>query len=114
MDTEEALEFLDNLVFINTGEHLDKAQRIILRQLWEDERRTYLDIANSRGYTEAHLKAVGAKLWQLLSHVTGEKVSKSNFQAVVINKWRNQRLPGDSQNHNDNGLLKQLQTESIE
>jgi tetratricopeptide (TPR) repeat protein len=114
MDTEEALEFLDNLVFINTGEHLDRTQTIILRQLWEDERRTYLDIAESRGYTEAHFKAVGAKLWQLLSHVTGERVSKSNFQTVIINRWRNQRLQRDSQNHNGNGLVKQLQTESIE
>ncbi|MDZ8052272.1 MAG: AAA family ATPase [Aulosira sp. ZfuVER01] len=83
MGAEEALEFVDNLVFISTGEHLHKAQRIILRHLWEDEKRTYHDIAVSRGYTEAHLKAVGAQLWHLLSNVLGEKVSKSNFSRVV-------------------------------
>ncbi|MEH2447218.1 MAG: AAA family ATPase [Nostoc sp.] len=83
MGAEEALEFVDNLVFLKTGEHLDKTQRIIFRHLWEDEKRTYQNIANSRGYTEAHLKAVGAELWHLLSKVIGEKVSKSTFQGMV-------------------------------
>ncbi|MCC5604041.1 tetratricopeptide repeat protein [Nostoc favosum] len=83
MGVEEALEFVDNLVFLKTGEHLDKTQRIILSHLWEDEKRTYQDIANNLRYTEAHLKAVGAELWHLLSKVLGEKVSKSTFQGVV-------------------------------
>ncbi|BBD65578.1 TPR repeat-containing protein [Nostoc commune NIES-4072] len=83
MGAEEALAFVDNLVFLKTGEHLDKTQRIILRNLWEDEKRTYQDIADSRGYTEAHLKAVGAELWQLLSKVFESKVSKSTFQGVI-------------------------------
>ncbi|MBW4424800.1 MAG: tetratricopeptide repeat protein [Nostoc desertorum CM1-VF14] len=92
MGVEEALEFVDNLVFLKTGEHLDKTQRIILRHLWEDEKRTYQDIANSRGYTEAHLKAVGAELWHLLSKVLGDKVSKSTFQGVVQGFRRTQKL----------------------
>ncbi len=83
MGVEEALEFVDNLVFLKTGEHLDKTQRIILRHLWEDERRTYQDIANSLRYTETHLKSVGAELWHLLSKVLGVKVSKSTFQGIV-------------------------------
>ncbi|HYX13182.1 MAG TPA: tetratricopeptide repeat protein [Nostoc sp.] len=83
MGVEEALKFVDNLVFLKTGEHLDKTQRIILGHLWEDEKRTYQDIANSVRYTEAHLKAVGAELWHLLTKVLEEKVSKSTFQGVV-------------------------------
>ncbi|MEH2000829.1 MAG: tetratricopeptide repeat protein [Nostoc sp.] len=90
MGVEEALEFVDNLVFLKTGEHLDKTQRIILRHLWEDEKRTYQDIANSCNYTEAHLKAVGAELWHLLSKVLGVKVSKSTFQGVVQGFRRSQ------------------------
>ncbi len=91
MGAEEALEFVDHLVFRKTGEHLDKAQRIILRHLWEDEKRTYNDIAESRGYTEAHLKSVGAGLWHLLSTVLGQKVSKSTFSAVIRGFWQNQQ-----------------------
>jgi tetratricopeptide (TPR) repeat protein len=91
MGAEEALEFVDNLVFFQTGEHLDKTQRIILRYLWEDEKRTYQDIAHSRGYTEAHLKAVGAGLWHLLSKVLGEKVSKSTLRVVIQGFWKTQQ-----------------------
>ncbi|WP_193195782.1 tetratricopeptide repeat protein [Nostoc sp. MG11] len=90
MGAEEALEFVDSLVFLKTGEHLDKTQRIILVHLWEDEKRTYQDIGNSCSYTEAHLKAVGAGLWHLLSDVLGEKVSKSTFQGVVQGFWTTQ------------------------
>lgn len=93
MGVEEALEFVDNLVFLKTGEHLDKTQRIILRHLWEDERRTYQDIANSLRYTEAHLKSVGAELWHLLSKVLGVKVSKSTFQGVVQGFRTTQQSP---------------------
>ncbi|MBC1277799.1 ATP-binding protein [Nostoc sp. UCD121] len=97
MGVEEALEFVDNLVFLQTGEHLDKTQRIILRNLWEDEKRTYQHIANSRGYTEAHLKAVGAELWHLLSKVLGAKVSKSTFQGVIQGFRTNQQSQKASQ-----------------
>ncbi|MBD2508942.1 tetratricopeptide repeat protein [Nostoc muscorum FACHB-395] len=97
MGVEEALEFVDNLVFLQTGEHLDKTQRIILRNLWEDEKRTYQHIANRRGYTEAHLKAVGAELWHLLSKVLGAKVSKSTFQGVVQGFRTNQQSQKASQ-----------------
>jgi tetratricopeptide (TPR) repeat protein len=90
MGAEEALEFVENLVFLKTGEHLDKAQRMILCDLWEDERRTYQDIADHRRYTEAHLKTVGAGLWNLLSKVLGERVSKSTFQKVIQGFWKTQ------------------------
>ncbi|QLE54736.1 tetratricopeptide repeat protein [Nostoc sp. TCL26-01] len=93
MGAEEALELLDSLVFRTTGERLDTAQRIILRNLWEDEKRTYQNIADVCGYTEAHLKSVGAKLWQILSDVLGEKVSKSTFSTVVQRFWKSQRSP---------------------
>jgi len=83
MCAEEALELLEILFLRTTGERLDTAQRILLRNLWEDERRTYQNIAEICGYTEAHLKAVGAELWQILTNVLGEKVSKSNFFSVV-------------------------------
>lgn len=91
MGADEALEFVDHLVFVKTGEHLDKAQRIILRNLWEDEKRTYNDIAESRGYTEAHLKSVGADLWHLLTRVFEQKVSKSTFSGVIRGFWQNQQ-----------------------
>ncbi|HLO88755.1 MAG TPA: tetratricopeptide repeat protein [Nostocaceae cyanobacterium] len=89
MRSEQALEFVEKLVFSHTGEHLDKAARLILHDLWENDRLTYQGIADNRGYTEAYLKEVGAKLWQLLSELVGEKVSKSNFSRVIESAWKN-------------------------
>ncbi len=80
-------------MFCHTGERLDTAQRIVLRNLWEDKKRTYQDIADICGYTEAHLKAVGAQLWQILTGVLGEDVSKSNFSSVVHRCLKSQPLP---------------------
>ncbi|YAF98495.1 MAG: tetratricopeptide repeat protein [Nodularia sp. CChRGM 3473] len=100
MGAEEALEFLDHLVFLRTGKHLDNAQRIILLNLWEDEKRTYQNIADSRGYTEAHLKAVGAELWQTLSQILQEKVSKSTFPTVVQGFWKTQHSQRICLTHN--------------
>lgn len=91
MGAEDALEFVENLVFLKTGERLDKAQTIIFRNLWEDERQTYDAIAKGRGYSGAHLKSVGAELWNLLTKVLGEKVTKSTFQTVVQRLWKTQQ-----------------------
>lgn len=83
MGAEEALELLDSLVWSKTGKHLDTVQRIILRHAWEDKKHTYQEMADICGYTEAHLKAVGAELWQMLSDVLGEKVSKSTCRTAI-------------------------------
>ncbi|HIK06239.1 MAG TPA: ATP-binding protein [Trichormus sp. M33_DOE_039] len=83
MGAEEALELLDNLVFDQTGKRLDTVQRVILRYLWEDRKQTYKNIADLCRYTEGHVKTVGAELWQILSDVLGEKVTKSTFHAAV-------------------------------
>lgn len=90
MGAEEALELLDKLVFDHTGKRLDTVQRIILRSAWEDKKQTYQDMADNCGYTEAHLKAVGAELWHILSDTVGEKVSKLTFHAVVERFWKSQ------------------------
>lgn len=91
MGAEEAFEFVDNLVFLETGQHLDKTQRIILCDLWEHERRTYQEIAEHHNYTEAHIKSVGAGLWNLLTKVLGQRVSKSSFQIIIEGLRRNQQ-----------------------
>ncbi|MEC4814328.1 MAG: tetratricopeptide repeat protein [Scytonema sp. PMC 1069.18] len=87
MGVEEALEFVDTLLFSSTGVRLDKTQKMLLCQLWEDDTRTYQGIADNLQYTEAHLKSVGAKLWQSLSRLLGEKVSKANFLGVIKRRF---------------------------
>ncbi len=86
-NTDEILEFIENVVYINTGEHLNDTQKIVLQESWNKTKKTYDQIAAELGYSANYIKqGVGPKLWRLLTKVFGEKVSKTNFHSV-INRW---------------------------
>jgi WD40 repeat protein len=78
MNAEEALVLLDKI--LQQG-HLSDVQELVFRYCWEGQ--TYPTIAESVGYDTGYIKDVGSKLWQLLSSALGEKVTKSNVQAVL-------------------------------
>lgn len=83
-ELEVTLEFVDNLVFERTGKYLSTLQRAVFRASWSGHNQSYHEIAEAYGYSTNYLKQdVGPKLWKLLSEILGEKVSKSNFQAVL-------------------------------
>jgi len=84
VNTEEALDLLQNLVFAQNNKHLDQLQIAVLRGSWENQ--TYEQIAETYCFSSAHAKAVGANLWQFLSKVFGTKVNKKNFQVVLQRK----------------------------
>ncbi|MBD2465580.1 WD40 repeat domain-containing protein [Oscillatoria sp. FACHB-1407] len=78
------LAFIDALVFAKTGSHLGEAQRALLSASWLGERRNYDQIADACGYSAHYLrKHVGPDLWQMLSNVLGEKVTKINCRIVI-------------------------------
>ena len=81
MTVDEALLFLDSVL---QQEPLNDIQALVFRQAWEG--RSYPDIAKSAGYDYEYIKFVGFQLWQLLSRVFGEKVTKSNVQSVLRRK----------------------------
>ncbi|MBD1914626.1 MULTISPECIES: NB-ARC domain-containing protein [Cyanophyceae] len=82
----DAVELADRLVFTVTGRHLNDLQRTILHQVWQGQK--YLDIANTAGYTEGHIKDVAYQMWRLLSKVTGEKVTKSTLKSALQRSLR--------------------------
>lgn len=86
MDIEEALEFVDHLIFAMTGKHLDSLQQAILRGTWENHK--YREIAEAHHRSEVYVKEVGFKLWQALSDILDETVNKSNFRAILERRWR--------------------------
>ncbi|BAZ07360.1 tetratricopeptide repeat protein [Calothrix sp. NIES-3974] len=90
MGAEEALNFIDQLVFNSRGRHLDIPQRLLLRELWQDCKRRYEDIAQQSGYSSIYLREVGAELWRVLSDVLQEKVSKTSFSGAVKRLWHQQ------------------------
>jgi WD40 repeat protein len=84
MDKQQALAVVDNLVFTKKGKYLSDVQRLLLESSWSEPRLRYDDIAKTHGYSLNYLKQdVGPKLWQMLSDICGEKVSKTNFRSAL-------------------------------
>ncbi len=91
MGAEEAFEFVDSLVFSQTQKHLNSVQKLVFVGLWKDATLTYEKISNNLDYTQEHLRAVGAELWQIMSNVFGDKVIKRNFPIVVQSYYKKKK-----------------------
>ena len=86
-NTDEILEYIENVIYIKTGEHFNDTQKIILQESWNKTKKTYEQIAAELGYSGNYIKqGVGPKLWRLLSKAFGEKVTKTNLHSVV-HRW---------------------------
>lgn len=82
MDFDTALKIVDAAVVARTKKHLKDIEVTILRGSWQYQK--YEEIAHTYGYTTDYLQHdIGPKLWQMLSEILGEKVSKKNFQAAL-------------------------------
>lgn len=81
MDWETVLKSIDELVFKQTGKHLDSLQMEILKGVFNSQK--YTEIAERYKCTKGHVKDEGYELWQLLSEILGEDLNKSNFCATV-------------------------------
>jgi DNA-directed RNA polymerase specialized sigma24 family protein len=81
MDTQEVLNFIDELVFAKTGKHLDTLQVAILKGVLNN--RKYAQIAEDYHCSQGHVRDASYELWQLLSTALGADINKSNFRATV-------------------------------
>jgi WD40 repeat protein len=82
MDPEKGLEAVNRMVLAKTRRRLSPVETAILTGSWQGQ--TYEEIANNANYAASYLKRyAGPKLWQLLSDVLGEEVSKTNFRASL-------------------------------
>ncbi len=75
---EEGLAVIEQLL---PQRYLNKVQEIILRSSWAG--RSYDEIAKASGYDYGYIKDTGSKLWQLLTDILGEKVTKLNIKGVL-------------------------------
>jgi hypothetical protein len=96
MYDQSPLKFADEIVFAETGEHLDDLQVGIIDGVLK--RKTYGEIAQEYKCTEKHVKDISYALWQVLSDGLDEKVGKKNLKSALerrgnLNIWR-------SNNHN--------------
>jgi len=78
MNVTELLQFVDQVVQKQTGEHLDDLEKAILKGLWQGQ--TYNQIADESGYnSQNYIGDVSRKLFKILSKQLGEDINKSNF-----------------------------------
>ncbi len=82
MTAQEAIALIDNLLqSVNKKHKLNDVQSIVFLETWEGH--SYQEIADRLLYEHEYIKRVGSLLWQKLSQIIGEKVSKHNLQAVL-------------------------------
>ncbi|MEG3919609.1 response regulator [Microcoleus sp. POL10_C6] len=81
MTFEEALEFIEAALESKTSKPLSLLEKEILKAAWENA--TYSVLADSLYLSIGHIKDLAAILWQRLSDVMGEKVTKNNFRSLL-------------------------------
>jgi len=78
MTVTDVLQLVDQLVFRQTGTHLNDLQKKVVQGIWQGQ--TYGEMANQFGYdNENHIGNVSRELYKILSEQSGEDVNKSNF-----------------------------------
>ncbi len=88
MNFEEALQFVENLVYTKTGKHLNDLERQVFVGSWQGHTYEHIYPSNPE-YVE---KDVGYKLWQKLTNVLGEKVTKKKVQGAIERSHARQKL----------------------
>ncbi|PSF35252.1 diguanylate cyclase [Aphanothece hegewaldii CCALA 016] len=80
MTIDEVIRLLDNSQLRNITPLQDK----VLRLAWEG--RTYAEMASALHYQDAYLKNIASGLWQELSLLFGEPITKTNFSYKLKNR----------------------------
>ncbi|MEO0868621.1 MAG: AAA-like domain-containing protein, partial [Cyanobacteria bacterium J06642_11] len=78
MSPEDAITLVDKLL---SPYRLTAIQEVVFRRCWEGS--TYAEIAASEGYDADYVRVTGSRLWQKISQVLGERVTKKNIHAVL-------------------------------
>lgn len=88
MDAKEALDWVEKLIYAKTGKHLNDLERQVFIGSYQGQ--TYKEIYPlNPEYVE---KYVGYNLWQKLSSVLGEKVTKKQFRGALERSLKQQVL----------------------
>ena len=78
MNSIEALAVLSAIL---RDPPLSKIQAQVFHYAWQGL--TYTEISTKIGYEESYIRDVGAKLWQRLSQVLGQKITKNNINTIL-------------------------------
>jgi tetratricopeptide (TPR) repeat protein len=81
MNADTTIAWIDRLVKRETGKHLNDLQIFTIDRIWAGKK--YIEIAEDYHCTEGHVKDTAAALWQLLSQLLGERVTKTNLKSLI-------------------------------
>lgn len=81
MDTQEIFNLIDEVVFRQTGKHLDTLQLGILKSVFNGYK--YAQIAQDYKCSEGHARDKAYELWHILSEALGEDLNKSNVRSAI-------------------------------
>jgi WD40 repeat protein len=81
MNSESLLKTVERLLLTKNVEGLNDIQMVVLQSSLTGA--SYSQIANRSTYSVEYLRDVGSKLWQTLSGLIGESVSKKNLRSVL-------------------------------
>jgi CheY-like chemotaxis protein len=84
MTLEEAIKWVESTLEAKTGKQLTTPEKGILKAAWENE--TYNAVADSLYISVGHIKDLAYPLWQRLSDLLGEKVTKNNFRRLLLER----------------------------
>jgi hypothetical protein len=85
----KALIVVDRLLqTANPKQKLNDLQSAVFLKTWA--KHSYSEIAQQLDYEYDYIKQVGSRLWQSLSQILGEPVSKGNIRSVLRRHNHNQ------------------------
>lgn len=86
---EDIIKFIENRLLEKKGQSLNYIQKLLLKEILSESRKSYEEIAKENNYSESYLKQfVAPKLWLILSEVLDEKVNKNNCCVLLEQHWK--------------------------
>ncbi|MFQ4145996.1 hypothetical protein [Chlorogloeopsis sp. ULAP02] len=108
MEIEEALRFIDELL-TPIEERLSEPQRIVFVAAWHGQKYGEFVVPGyAPGYIE---RTVAPELWNLLTRIIGEKVTKKNLRSVIEQTWLQHSQPEGNQTQENSTLIENYSEE---
>src|SRR5919199_1953864 len=99
MTLQEAIEWVESTLEAKTGKQLTAPEKGILKAAWENE--TYNAVADSLYMSVRHIKDLASLLWERLSDLFGEKVTKNNFRRLLLERSATSTLTSEEIENGD-------------
>jgi diguanylate cyclase (GGDEF)-like protein len=109
MDSENALELVERVLF----RQLTPIEQLIFRQSWTGK--SYEEMASNTNYSSNYLKVMGFDLWNHISSVLGQRVTKKNIHLILPKYLQSENLrqkPNSNTFANNHNWVSQVSNES--